>query len=125
MREPHRKNADVSAMRDLRAQGMTNDEIAETLGTTRETVWNNIGAGPRPKTYTKHTKSMAELFSGVSTEVTLNGKSFVYKIHPDKQEVTLGSGGFFDIGAVTLDVEALGSFIDELLYIRRMYMRGE
>lgn len=129
MRQPLYKDVDVSTMRNMREeQGMTNSEIAEALGVTRETVWHYLGAGPRKKTYTKQDKAptphkpMTELFPSVSTEVTLTGKRFVYRVRPDKPDVTLDTSNLYANG-VALSAEDLDALLEELQYIRRTYMR--
>lgn len=126
---PLYKDVDVTTMRRMREEeGMTNSEIAEALGVTRETVWHYLGAGPRKKTYTKRVKvttarkPMSELFPTVSTEVTLTGKRFIYRVDPDRPGVVLDASNLY-VNGVGLNADDLDALIEELQYIQRTYMR--
>ena len=130
--KPLYQDVDVSTLRSMREeQGMSNAEIANALGTTRETVWKYIGPGPR-KPYTRRAetvktttirKSVKELFPTISTEVTLTGKKFTYRVHPDKPDVTIGPCSLFDISSMVFNADDFDALIEELQYIRRIYMR--
>ena len=122
--KPLYHDVDVSTMYRMREEeGMSNAEIAEALGVSRETVWHYLGAGPRKKSYKKRkipvnaAKPPEELFTSTQRETTLTGRQFVYVIRHEAQLLGLCGNA--------LKADDLDALIEELQYIRRTYMKSK
>ena len=121
----------------MRADGMTNEEIAESLDVNYMTVYRIIGAQPNELSHRGRKKGGRSVVEAppkkqeeeiipaclvtVNRTIELQGATAKYALNIDKKSVMVklenAQGNVFD--TLLLNVESLGTFINELQAIQR------